>query len=310
MWGARALFAGFPCTDVSGLNRSRRAAANMACVAGASLRTGSVFQGILDFLQSPQGAEVDLVLLENVRSLDDRHETDGGVTSNLIAAVQKLNDADVTVVTFELDPRLLGTPQMRSRLWMVAMPRRVLRRLGATEAAARRYLTDCMARLVGSQLVPLDEYLLAESDPLAQANYQPARPTEAKGKAKAKSSECPDWVSRHVGTAAKRGHRWWVSTRPSSKERTTLFPGLLQFSARELDLMDMLGVKEFPEKVTRTLETSQRIERTHVYEGHIACVLPKGKPCVKPLVQGIARPRADQGARVVAARRVWRSHGR
>ena len=332
----RLLYAGFPCTDASTLNPYAGTDKNKSCVEGASLHTGAVFQGILNFMASPHGQELELIVLENVRNLDavkvDPNSADG-VTSNLRACIRKLHEHDAFVMVFELDPRLFGTPQMRARLWMLAIPRRVLLRLQVTEQVARRFLLETMQCLVGSQLTPVDGFLLPETDQLVQDSYHQLRATyeshERQGQESAALCLCPEavamaasaaaatvkpgksnvnkrpsaksakWVQQHMEAAARQGRPWWQSSRLSREECASRAPGLLLFSKRENDILDMHGITQFPEPTTRTLEVSQGYVRTQIVDNCFACITPHGRPYIT------SRCRAALGLEKLRVQGLW-----
>jgi hypothetical protein len=108
-------------------------------------------------------SELDLLLLENVKNL--------AAGSNLATCLNMLDKSGFCTTVFWLDPKLFGAPAARSRLWMVCLRRRKLRRLGVTDEEARGFVTHTMDQIAGSQISRIDEFLLAEDDPLVKSMY-------------------------------------------------------------------------------------------------------------------------------------------
>ena len=59
---------GWPCTDVSNMNKYARTQTNRCCVASGGLRTGGVFKSVIDFCCN-HGSEIDFLCNENVPAL-------------------------------------------------------------------------------------------------------------------------------------------------------------------------------------------------------------------------------------------------
>lgn len=171
MWG------GFPCTDASWLSNSARTAASRSCVAAGSLRTGSVFRGICDYVRK-HGAELMALGLENVTSLAASPKKDGQVIgpSNLAVCVYLLlHTCHMVTFVVEMNPRLFGVPQNRPRLYMSAFPTHILVALGLGEASARLIFQDVVDLVVGSQDIDLNRYLCNEDDPAVLKEGSEAR---------------------------------------------------------------------------------------------------------------------------------------
>ena len=120
-----------------------------------------------------------LVLLENVLNLGAANTADVASQSNLATCVQKLHEHDIFTTVFHLDPQMFGTPEIRGRLWFVAIPRHVLRRLHVADDVARAFLVSTMQALLGAQLNLVDEFLLDESDSMISNLYDAAVATAA-----------------------------------------------------------------------------------------------------------------------------------
>ncbi|CAE6966127.1 unnamed protein product [Symbiodinium sp. CCMP2592] len=120
--------AGFPCQDCSVLNPSSSTSSNRSCVADGTLRTGSVLQGIVHYLQSTGLVGPNFCLFENVAGLKTKTRNADGSTgpSNLDHVGHLISTkTDRLLHVWELDPRMFGVPQSRKRLWMTAIPRRI-----------------------------------------------------------------------------------------------------------------------------------------------------------------------------------------
>jgi site-specific DNA-cytosine methylase len=166
---------GFPCDDASGLNPHSSSDANRNCVEANSLRTGAVFNGIVEYVKE-HGDELEFLNLENVTALKNvpRDKVTRAITgpSNLdsIGHIMKTK-LDFFFHCWDVDPRLWGSPQSRSRLWMLAMPFCKVERLG--KSAAHAMLNDMMVSTTGFETSSIDEYLLCENDSLIEDFRQP-----------------------------------------------------------------------------------------------------------------------------------------
>jgi site-specific DNA-cytosine methylase len=151
------LMAGFPCTSASGLNKYAGTDENRTCVESGTLSTGEIFRAILDYVAS-RGRHLRVLIFENVLALA-RKGPKGD--SNLDAVFQALAALGWWAFCFHLDPRDFGTAASRPRLWIVCF------RMSAVEASTSltyeslaTLLETCMNTLVGSQLAPMEAYLL------------------------------------------------------------------------------------------------------------------------------------------------------
>eukprot|EP00974_Lingulodinium_polyedra_P002184 204057-Lingulodinium_polyedra.AAC.1 len=106
-----------------------------------------------------------MALFENVTALAVPPR--GQLTSNLDAVAAALRArCNMALKVWELDPRRdFGGPQVRPRLWMLAVKVGFLEQLGLPEDAAMRRLGETMNTLVGSRTTPLSEVLYNDDDP-------------------------------------------------------------------------------------------------------------------------------------------------
>ncbi|CAE7437759.1 unnamed protein product [Symbiodinium sp. CCMP2592] len=154
--------AGFPCQDCSVLNPSSSTSANRSCVADGTLRTGSVLQGIVHYLQSTGLVGPNFCLFENVAGLKTKTRNADGSTgpSNLDHVGHLIStQTDRLLHVWELDPRMFGVPQSRKRLWMTAIPRRIFEGL-LPEHEVQKMLNSIMDTLLGLKEISVSEYLV------------------------------------------------------------------------------------------------------------------------------------------------------
>lgn len=288
------LIAGFPCTSSSKLNPHSTSEANMSCVANADLATGSVFNGIVkNMLQ--HGSHMQFLVLENVTALAS---CTPGRLSNLDMVVQLLR-SELSMVTkvWHLDPRDFGTPQCRPRLWMSCVPKRELKRMGISEHVAGAILSDVMNRLAGSRLAPLDDFLLDDEDEVLEEERKEMRGCCATGDAdtaigllatggilrpgkracpkKAEPAACK-WPRIHERLFRAKG-LCWTEAKPLDEDVAHAYPGLHALSARQLEVLELAGVRDFPETVGRCVEVSQGAGRQSPRVGCASTVTPHGQ---------------------------------
>ena len=171
------LAAGFPCQDCSALNPHASSDANRACIADGTLRTGTVYAGILDYIAKCGHADPEMVLLENVATFKNRpkpkiagavetkdrtsnSKTTDRLPSNLDMAAHFMRERCSRVLhAWQLSPELFGVPQMRNRIWMTSFRTSDLDGL-MTDAQYHDELNKIMDLLVGFEASPIDDYLL------------------------------------------------------------------------------------------------------------------------------------------------------
>ena len=119
-----SLLVGWPCTDVSMMNKFASTLGNRSCVLSGTLRTGGVFRGVVDFCKC-HAEELDFLGSENVPAL--AKTPPGGGPDNLTAAVWLLDtECDMWTKPWVLNPMLFGVPQNRDRLWFPSYRRKSL----------------------------------------------------------------------------------------------------------------------------------------------------------------------------------------
>ena len=175
------MLAGFPCKAASLLNTQAASDANRTCISQKSDSTGSVFAYLMDMLEM-HGHRLRMLLLENVLGLatPPRH----GGPSNLDMVIQQLSQRlSMHIKAWHLDPRDFGTPQSRGRVWICAVPRASIERMGFTAIDFDKLLSTIMQQLVGVELTPLHDLLLEDVSPMLMVAHGVAKLNELKVKA-------------------------------------------------------------------------------------------------------------------------------
>ena len=127
------LAAGSPCDDASAENSASRSSRNRTCVASGTLRTGSVLHDLVRFLQNQQKAKQKsgccdkpfFLILENVRALASppggSANPSGPSNASVVSEILR-RSLNFQALVFSLDPRMFGSPQVRGRLYFLAVP--------------------------------------------------------------------------------------------------------------------------------------------------------------------------------------------
>ena len=153
----KSMAAGFPCQDISPLNPHSRSDTNRNCVANGTLRTGSVFGGIVGYLKKRR-APLQVCLMENVASL--AHQPKGGGPSNLDVVGSMLSELGLHLHVWQLSPRLFGVPQSRSRVWMTVFSRTALQKAEMSKDCVTDTLNELMSTLTGWPENTIESYLV------------------------------------------------------------------------------------------------------------------------------------------------------
>ena len=265
---------GWPCTDVSSENMHSDSSTNRSCVLDGTLSTGSVFKGVVEYAKN-HGAELLVLHNENVPRLATLGK--GCAIDNLSAACWLLSrECDMFTKVWQLDPRAFGVPVSRPRLHFPSFARKELRKIGLTDEKADKILSDIMVRLVGSELAPVDAYLLDETDPvLHHFMYQHKEHDFTAEQLSAQSSL--KWPRKHESTAARSGQSWFHQTYPS-EETMRLYRGLRIMQVREIDLVMTKRVTQFPEAQQRFVDAGPSADRAAVVNtGSFPIVRPRSR---------------------------------
>ncbi len=195
--------------------------------------------------------------------------------SNLEWVAHKLrHEAHFHVKVFELTPTLFGVPQNRPRLWMLCFElgfvEQLQQRLGHQSIAEfDAWAAGIMQRMVGSQLAPLDHYLLPEAHPKVQQRLREisvrhlakqGQTTEsllaAEGRwsgpydaaaAQRTAAKSPKWAKAHW---EEFGPQWCRMGKLDPMD-AVLWPGLLELTPREMELLQAHEVNVSPQNFCR-----------------------------------------------------------
>lgn len=260
---------GFPCTDVANLNI--HASQNKECVASGSLRTGGVFQKIIEYLQHH---DLDWAVLENVLGL---RRTNSSGCSNLQSCRESLRAAGYFVQVLELDSLMFGQLHSRGRLYLVCIKLKLLEDVNVDENLAGNMLRKTMDRLVGMSSVDIDDVILPEAHPLVQrymrqlmeepaAHSSSSRSDEHVGKRLKGSS----WAAAHAAKFASAGLDWTQATPFKDPDLRQLFPGVRALTDRQIDVLQASGVS-LPDAQRRVVDVSMSIDWASSTVGRAGC---------------------------------------
>ena len=267
--GTDWLFGGFPCQDASSLSTAAASTANKQCIANNSLRTGSCFAGIIEYIELHR---VPFVVLENVVGLRG---------ANLESAMMRLHTAGYIVRVYWLNAMSFGAPQQRPRLWFACtyMPwlaQQVGQDSLSEEAQSRfaGHLDELVQSFMGHEVMNLDMFLLPESDHEVVSLLQGLRSRVDPGRLHQVNSG-DKWVGKHLDkfVSRLRGRQWWqVDERVGM---VSLYPGLLELLPREVDVLELNQVR-VPDLQTPalTIDVSQTADRTRTSLGVLPCITP------------------------------------
>jgi site-specific DNA-cytosine methylase len=272
----QGLFAGFPCQDISKYNVHHQQA--HGCVAASSRRTGSVFHGLVGCLKKSKEHQ-ETGAFENVKNLA---EIPAGKTihdSNLACCLQMLTDeAQVFAVPVRVDPRCFAGPQSRDRIFMPYVSIKHMEEIGLTKRAAYDGITTLLDRLCDHGRVLLSDLIEDEEHPIVKDKLDrlQALPWKSASNEAAASSK---WPKAHVDAFHNKGIPWWERHDFEGKEMQSVFPGLRELSARELDSLAFAKI-ELPDSHCRLLNVGQGLGRQPLSTEHLKCVTPRMKQLI------------------------------
>ena len=228
-----AVLAGFPCTDISCLNKHARSGETLNCIADGTYRTGRCFEEICKYVESACGA-CDFVFLENVSALVARHKDTmtGKTTTMFEASVLRLEKAGFHVAAYMLQPWQMGWPVTRSRVYFSCVSQNRLRAAGIAPVEFDTLMDTAMQACIGHALIPLEDYLCSETSNAVQAYYKMLMDPGARSPKRSRL-ENPAWFQNHLEQMERAGMRWWCSFDCESQ----IFPGTLALHPREIDIV-------------------------------------------------------------------------
>ena len=148
----------------------------------------------------------------------------------------------------------------------------------------------------GYATLPLDRWLLPESDPAIQAETARLLSMErcsrgdlsgallanggifrVSGPVKKRRRKDRGWPGAHERAAGRRGNEldWWSSLAPG-RDVIDAFPGLLALGDRELDSLRVAGIMVDLPSRAQVVDLSQDISRQRATTGMCPCVSPGG----------------------------------
>ena len=283
---AKCLVAGFPCTDLSLLSSHSSSVANRSCILNATLRTGGVYAGLMEYIDAHgHGLEAGLesIVFENVVALaspprDQKRGNDCGPT-NLQVCLARLAKRGWYGKPWKLTPTLFGVPQCRPRIYITCFPTSILAELHMTLAEFDSWLSHMMAGLVGSEMQSVNDYLHDEQHHAIQAEYARlrrhslARSAADDGNLRLDMRRSPatKWPEQHARGAGP-GEEWWLNYEIDVDN----FPGMLDLNDREVDHLRHHDIV-VPEQVPTILDVNPSQVRTTVMRERVGCMVPRAR---------------------------------
>lgn len=284
---------GFPCTDVSRKNPRSCTDANRRTVLDQSLRTGSAFQGLLQYYAA-HGSLLQLGFCENVSGLGDlprdvaQDEDAADMRSNLDWCVRKLSvEGRMWCIVFGIDPaKSFQSKVSRFRYWIPHIP--LVHIEGVSLVALEEKAVSTMNFVAGAfDPLEIDDLLLREDDALVLEAYDAARAKAAKARsaaeaqcqvapvAKRRKGRAGDWPGQHVKYCEEHDIKWWEARGPP-EDIKAVFPGLYDLTQRELEVISLKKIR-FPERAPGSVDVSQGLSRAYVTRDKLGCASPSMK---------------------------------
>ncbi|CAE7512728.1 unnamed protein product [Symbiodinium sp. CCMP2592] len=283
------LWMGFPCQDVSKLNR--QAPDNVSVVRQAGKRTGKVFDDAVRFAeatqkQEQQGTENKFrgMILENVMGLLDapkgrNPETREHWRNNLQYCAHRAKQVGLLMVPVVLKPSLFGMPVTRQRVFMICIPKWMADEAMVTEHEVSALVLQTMNELCaspGPQLRSLNDFLLEENSIFVKQHIQRTLEKAAWRDAQKPSTKKRKWAQVHAKAMQSQGMDWWQASR-STDAVLQSHPGLMALTERQFDLCKIYGI-QFPDARDAGVELSQSFRGLRAIQ-HNTCdtVTPGGQ---------------------------------
>ncbi|CAE7664575.1 unnamed protein product [Symbiodinium sp. CCMP2592] len=284
------LIFGFPCQDVSRLNRASENLMNQETVKNASLRTGKTFGEMMTFLDKRTSLglpPVSCIIMENVMGLAEPPKRSGTSEhrlehSNLDYVKQAMSARGYFMQAVVLDPLGLGWPVSRKRIYMICWPKSKLEQAGFAEDFVRSTVEEILNKLSRSSTKHLDDIILDESHPAVKDELNRSREVMLKRRAESPPKvKKHKWAEAHVKALQRQGVDWWVNNTPSEATYNR-YPGLLSLTDRQLDLCKVMRVA-LPDPRCAIVEMSQGLRGPS--SSNIPChrasiVLPTGQQLI------------------------------
>lgn len=211
------------------------------------------------------------MILENVKRLS-APGLDG--SSNLDHCVTLLRENHFEVMVCEVDSKIFGRPHSRPRLYLLCLCRHQLQLVGKEAKEIFTTMSAVLDLLTGHQPLHLDQLLLPESHPSILALY---RGLEEKGQKGDDDSLPPPakrsktkWAVKHSLAFDAAGLDWTARSPFRDPTLTCLFPGALELTHRQIDLLDRLNV-QLPEQSPVCVDLSVSLQRAKKTIGRTGC---------------------------------------
>ena len=263
------LWMGFPCQDVSKLNR--QAPDNVSVVRQAGKRTGKVFDDAMHFAetmqkQAQEGSEHKFrgMILENVMGLLDaprgrNPETHEAWRSNLQYCAHRAKQVGLFMVPLVLKPSLFGMPVARQRVFMICVPKWMADQAAVSEHEVSELVLQAMTELCippGEKLRSLNDFLLEENSVFVREHIQRTQEKAVWRDAMQKPiTKKRKWAQVHAKAMQAQGMDWWQASRPTDAVLQS-HPGLMALTERQFDLCKIYGI-QFPDARDAGVELSQ-----------------------------------------------------
>ena len=265
----QALFAGFPCQDVSSYNLRQDKGTT---IRDSTARTGSTFRGLLKFLKRNGASHgFQSVLLENVMGLMTTPkdaagntidpQTDGAYFSNLDHCVHLLDKEIGWTFCARLTPTMFGVPIQRERIYILGIPRELFVGSGVSFAFARKVAREVLDAALVSSVRDLEDFMLPETHPDILSMKDRASNLTKCRLGQPRSSKA-GWPEVHAQLLEQKGIPWWLSPIPEDRVLRD-YPCLKLLNFRQLEILRLHSIP-FPDTQGRTIDVSQGMSRCRV----------------------------------------------
>lgn len=196
---------------------------------------------------------------------------------------------------WHLQPTDWGVPASRPRLWIAAVKKSWLLSQGYSHKSFESAMHQAMDRIVGFKVSPLEDYLLPEDSKIVRSYYKQLQIQAARnsgnelqacllsggvvpvGKRHCCQGRQPSrrWEETHKAAYEKASLNWEQRLRVTAADVEAL-PGLLAFSERQEQCLEIVGVRSFPQNgECQTVELLHSAGRARP-RSTASCILPSG----------------------------------